>query len=109
MSKTQNPENVGLPSGIEGYMNDAEIIFNLYTDMMIPKSEQADAISIIENLSEFNEGCYDLNWPHCDDIGTLIINKVDGETSEFISGWSFEIYSEHCDKTYTNPNIYQGC
>jgi len=103
-----NPENGALPAGIAGYMAEAEYIFEHNKSMEIPKKLQAYATEITSYLAEFNEGCYDFNWPHCDDIGTLIVYKGEVREDVYMSGWEFEIYSQNCEKSITKTTTGEG-
>ena len=107
-----------LPSEISTLLSDAETILDAYGDnFKIPKksAEETTAKQITSILGEFNEGCYDLNWPHCDDIGTLRVYKADGTTYDlgtdsydYMGGWEFELYSQNCEKTKTLTTAGEG-
>jgi len=87
-------------------------------EVKIPKksTDEAEAKEITAILGEFNEGCLYWNWPHCDDIGTLRVYKADydsynddtGFYEENLSGWEYDIYSYHCDKSITKTTNAEG-
>jgi hypothetical protein len=103
--------NGALPSEINTLLGDAEALLDYYDDdFKIPKrsENEAEAKEITSILGEFNEGCLYYNWPHCDDIGTLRVYKVDYTTDSGMIGWPFEIYSQYCDWTITKMTSGEG-
>jgi len=79
-----NPDNGVLPSIISTKMGEAETIFINNPDMFLSPGEETEAKVITSILAEFNEGTYDINWPHCEDFEINIIQWLNDLYSSII-------------------------
>jgi len=102
--------NGHLPSDIEEYLEDAsDILGNYANDFKIPRKsmDETTARQITSILGEFNEGCYNIYWPHCD-FATVLIHKTNYRDDSPLAGWNFNIQGGPCDVSYDLKTDSEG-